>query len=546
MSNFIKDHFNRLINNTWIRHNYHMIIIFIFIGIAIYYIHQNQCQFKRQVLLDQETERKNIILRKKLTNIKNQYYQQIQQKQLIINKKLQPIIRYGSQHQPNIYESSLDHHNNINNDEIKRQELVESYLSMKELYYNGIPDKYDNSGFKIKGIPPNPQLAIDYLNLAIKNGYLKGWVELGQMYHYGFYDFPSNLTEAKKIYLYIINNINDQQIINESRGLYQEAFDESENIQTHSWLNLPYTTRIQPKKTLYEIGQNKKNTSANKIANIFNLAGIMRMDGDDATNQPININNIFRTLRNDNIQVAIANNVTVTDGDGTEGNQRKRNDMHNVHDHSVIATIKQSVEKLRKDTVISKNPDQCMSEIRQYLEQLPNNDKKGDAILALDAVERNYMPLSFTDLKETDALALVWNRIHSDKHKDNTKVLKENLADELSECIEHSKPVCATGRFTRILDTLNAIDEAVNVRPTYAINEEMMDKAVKIREEGYNKLTDEEKKQVDNIQKSDFQKQWTENLRDEIKKQLSETYVKSDILTETTFESEIKQWINEI
>ena len=188
--------------------------------------------------------------------------------------------------------------------------------------------------------------------------------------------------------------------------------------------------------------------------------------------------------------------------------------MHNVHDHSVIATIRQSLSKLQAETTpLDRNRGQCLQEIRRYLSTRPDNDKKTDAIQALDGMERSYLPLSFTDLKEVDALALVWNRIHSDRHSDKPHVLKENLADELSECIEHDKLVCATGRMTRILDTLNVIDEAVNIKPTYAINEEMMTKAGKTRDDLYDQLTPEQQSQVDSLAPNDFQRQWTSSTQ---------------------------------
>ena len=500
------------INNLliYLRHNYHLIIIITLILISIYIIYRKTSEKQIQIKQTKEKERekinKNKIIRNNLQFLKNQYYKKIQDKKVSINQKQHDII------------------NQKQHDTIDPNQLIENYLSLKDLYYNGIPDKYDLNGFKIKGIPPDPELSIYYLNLAINEGYLRGWIELGQMYHYGFYNFPSNLDQAEKIYKYITNNISDQSIIDEANDLYREANEENQKIKTHKWLNLPYTTTIQPKKTLYEIDQTKK------PAQIVNSHPIQ--------NDPIDlidINNLFRTGQN------IRTNI-----DESDINRRIKNDMHNVHDHSVIATIKQSIDRLQKDTKIDKDKNLCMREIRSYLNSLASNDKKTDAIRALDSMERNYMPLSFTELKETDALALVWNRIHSDKHSDKIETLKENLADELAECIEHDKPVCATGRFTRILDTLNIIDDAVNVKPTYAINEEMMTKAGKIRDDRFNQLTEDQKNVVNDMAPSEFQKKWFKELKQEIKKQLADDYVKSNILTESTFENEIKQWIDEI
>jgi hypothetical protein len=514
----------------WIYTNYHLItIIFVIMSsiVAIIYNHNRLIREHRFVHREHPSvhrEHQKAITRQ--TTLRRQ-----QQKQLFLKNQYNQRIISGHK---KIATQSLEipqfiqQQNSVPNP----SDQIDQYLSLKDLYYNGVPDKYDSDGFKIRGIPPNPQLAISHLEKAIQLGYLRGWIELGQMYHYGFYDFPADLDRAEQIYLRIINEIpHYSQLVTEASKLYQEANEENQRIKTFKWLNIQYTTKIQPKKTLYEQAQNPKPKQPAIIIN--NFFG----DGNE-----VDVNNIYRTLRPNN---------TIVDVVGVDTNiqpqdARQRNDMHNVHDHSVIATIRQSVEKLVKETQMVKNKYQCVEEIRQYLSRLPNNDKKTDAIRTLDAIERNFLPLSFTDLKEVDALALVWNRIHSETHKDREKVLEENLADELAECIEHSKPVCATGRFTRILDTLNVVDEAVNVRPTYAINEEMLTTAGKMRDDSYEKLDDRQKKIVDSLAPSDFQKQWMSKLKSEIKDRLNKDYVKTDILTEATFESEIGKWIDEI
>ncbi len=496
----------------FVRNQYHWIIIIALIIYALYMMYEKEIQNQK--------ERSNIIsnnlLKKKTKIIKEKYYRQVSEKKEQINEK----------------KNNKMHLIENNNNDVK-EEIINHYLSLKDLYYNGIPDKYDTSGFKIRGIPPNPELAIQYLNLAINDGYLYGLIELGQMYHYGFYNFPSDLKKAEEIYNYIINNIHDQKIIDEAIDLYYEASNEKEKITTHKWLNLPYTSTIQPKKTLYEIEQKSSQQKSNKNFPTALIFGTPE----------ININNLFRTARETNQEIMNVNDPNIN---LDVNQQRIRNDMHNVHDHSVIATIKQSIEKLKKDTLMTKDNSQCIREIRQYLGSLPNNDKKKDALHAIDAAEKNYLPLSFTDLKEIEVLALVWNRMNSDKHSDTLNVLKENLADELAECIEHDKPVCSTGRISRILDTLNMVDEAVNIKPSFIINEEMMNRAAKIRDDDYSNLSDEDKKLVDNIINNDFQKQWTDNLKEKIKTQLYDDYVKSDILTEHKFKEDIKEWIDEI
>lgn len=409
--------------------------------------------------------------------------------------------------------------------------LVKYYLALKDLYFDGIPDKYDINGNKIKGVPPNPTMAIHYTKLAIENGYLHGWLDLASMYHLGFYDFPSNLDIAGDIYRFIIENVHDENIVNQAYRLYNELIEESERIKTHQWLNLPYTSTIRPQKTRYEMTQ--KPTARHHQYQIPFMGNMVDDIGE------IDVNTIFRAN----------NNTNMNDNPQTENvinHGQIKNDMHNVHDHAVIATINQSIDKLKKETSIKKETHTCLQEIRNYLSNLPNNDKKNDSIIALDAIEKSFLPLSFSNLTESDVLCLVWNRIHDDIHSDNINKLKENLADELAECIEHDKPVCSTGRFVRILDTLNVVDPAVSIRPTFVVNDEIMTKVGKIRDDHYNLLTEPEKELVDSIAPNEFQKQWTQTLKDDILNQLNEEYVKTGIMTPETFKIETKKWIDEI
>ena len=414
--------------------------------------------------------------------------------------------------------------------------LVKYYLALKDLHYNGLPDKYDNNGNKIKGVPPNPALAIHYTNLAIKNGYTHGWLDLANMYHYGFYDFPSNLDTAGDIYRYIIENVRDGDVVNQAYRLYNELIEENDRIKTHQWLNLPYTSTIHPQKTRYETAQKPPiRQHQNPFQTPFQVPFMVDDVGE------IDINTIFRANNNTNF-----GDIPPMDGVDQPGNVQIKNDMHNVHDHAVIATINQSIDKLKKETSIKKETYTCLQEIRNYLSKLPNNDKKNDSIIALDTVEKSFLPLSFSNLTESDVLCLVWNRIHDEIHSDNREKLKENLADELAECIEHDKPVCSTGRFVRILDTLNVVDPAVSIRPTFVVNDEIMTKGGKIRDDHYNLLSEPEKELVDSIAPNEFQKQWTQTLKDNILNQLNEEYVKTGIMTPETFEIETKKWIDEL
>jgi predicted transcriptional regulator len=77
-------------------------------------------------------------------------------------------------------------------------------------------------------------------------------------------------------------------------------------------------------------------------------------------------------------------------------------------------------------------------------------------------------------------------------------------------------------------------------------NEEMMAKAGKIREQAYETLQEEEKRKVDDIAPSPFQKQWNSQLKEKITTQLHDDYVKTDLMTKEAFDKELGKWIEEI
>ena len=148
-------------------------------------------------------------------------------------------------------------------------------------------------------------------------------------------------------------------------------------------------------------------------------------------------------------------------------------------------------------------------------------------------------------MKEVDILHLVWNRMYSDVHKDNLDNVKESLYNQLAGMQEHGLTVCATGRFTRIVDTLNVIDEAVSIKPSYIINEEMMNKSSKIRENMLNAYSETERKELEKGT-SATQEEYDNKLKSKIVDTLQKDYVETKILSQEKFDHQIKKWINEI
>ena len=127
----------------------------------------------------------------------------------------------------------------------------------------------------------------------------------------------------------------------------------------------------------------------------------------------------------------------------------------------------------------------------------------------------------------------------------NLEAVKESLFNQLTDMQEHGVTVCATGRFTRLVDTLNVIDNEVTIKPSYIINQEMMNKSAKIRETMLHPYSESERKELEKGT-SYKQEQFDQNLKEKIVENLKEDYVKTNILTQENFDHQISKWINDI
>jgi hypothetical protein len=451
--------------------------------------------------------------------------QQPQQRQQNQNKK----IIQNIQKEKELYQNEL---NNIKKQTSNNN--INQYFKLFHLYYNGVPDKYDLNGNKISGIEPNPGKAIWYLQRCIDLGFNRGWILMGDIYQHGMYNMNPDWKKAKILYEKTLKT--DQWL--DGIDKLEQIGQKIEKSAVYNWLNLSEPEYENNHKKYHETKY--KNPKHKKTNNTYFSSPKTKM----------NTNELFRA---NDINNAIIQNFR--DNRHNFNNQPTQmefnvdsltyNDAHNSHNSQVIATVKKSLQNLKENTDITMNLPQSMKNIRDYLKGQLSCDKTNDALKSLDSIEKNISPLTLSDMKESDALSLVWNRIHNDVNKDNSETLKENLLSELAEMQEHGKSVCATGRFTRIVDTLNAVDPDVTIKPTYIINEEMMTKSADIRNKMIDDMAENEKEKYNKGTHSK-QDELDEKLKKNIKDTLYNDYVKSDIMTESKFESEVNKWIDEI
>lgn len=162
-------------------------------------------------------------------------------------------------------------------------------------------------------------------------------------------------------------------------------------------------------------------------------------------------------------------------------------DAQNVHDHGVTRAASASIARLR---AVTQAPDKqlrgqaLVDTVAASIvsrEDLTLEERRA-AVRTLDELKLKLH--STLNISEQDALALVWNRIHSDVHTEVRDDLVCTLGKQLATAVEDGQVVCSTGRITRILGALEGIDdEAVQAaRPMWAVRQELAQLAGKVRE----------------------------------------------------------------
>ena len=248
----------------------------------------------------------------------------------------------------------------------------------------------------------------------------------------------------------------------------------------------------------------------------------------------IKLSSIFRVP--DNTQVAVP------------ANNDPYNDRHNTHDHAVVNDVTKSYNRLAKNTDLSRSKTDTVHDIRKYINNNLSGTKRKNALMALDSIQSNSIPVSSIGETETKALQVVWNRINNKYDGDTQKVLKENLADEMVDMINtHTgKPKCVSGRLSRIVGTLDGTDENVQIKPTFILNKEMMNKAPLIRDKIVAETDKDLLERYNNGEDGQDITDLDNKIKAGIRSELRKDYVDSGAMTDVGFDKEIGQWIDNI
>ena len=224
-----------------------------------------------------------------------------------------------------------------------------------------------------------------------------------------------------------------------------------------------------------------------------------------------------------------------------------KTDSNSVHDSVVTSSVKKSVDNLKKTL---NNNDDNINTIRDYILNNVNeeltNDCREKALKTLDIMCKTNSNISNLGMKEKEILNLVYNRINSCSDEIIKNNLKETLVKELADSVRGNGTVCAVGRVSRLVDTLNVIDPNTNIKDSSTIRREMLNKASMIQQKIYDNLDSDIKKEVDSLKDTDKTTDYENKVKKDITDTLHNDYVNSGIITEKQFKLELDKWINDI
>lgn len=202
-----------------------------------------------------------------------------------------------------------------------------------------------------------------------------------------------------------------------------------------------------------------------------------------------------------------------------------RNDFQNVHDHVLNRTTSRIFQKIGPNNYThSLGPTQMEKSVMYdtLKEKAKGNE---NAIRTLDVIFSHNAKIGSLDAHEIEILSSVYKEIETLENSRKSDAY-DNLIINLNECIEHDQPVCAQGRAHRVISTLQSFKEDTqNIKPAWALRQEMLNTAANIRE------------------KMGLEGQ---DLKDAINVEFKKNYVDQGILTEDEMNVELSEWIDEV
>lgn len=304
----------------------------------------------------------------------------------------------------------------------------------------------------------------EFIRHLTSSASMHGWthaLRVAKTYQTGCYpDFKPNPHMASSIYRAIILKCDDSQLTSEARGLLYQC--------THTPL-----------------------------------------DEDDVAGSPLPLEPgstvIARIQRMITVPPVVSAPVPRTDI------ERLRVDAQNSHDHGVTASMKATLETLRKGTANQHAKEEL--ETLLFSENFDMTDEtKAKALAVLDSLRDDHVHSTF-GVTERDALGLVWSKLGPQN--------AEILCTQLASGFERGSPVCSTGKIARIVSALDGVATDTRViTPMWAVREELKSLAAKVRADTLDATTDLHKAAYDRGDAADLE----DSMRADFTRQALHTY----------------------
>ena len=196
-----------------------------------------------------------------------------------------------------------------------------------------------------------------------------------------------------------------------------------------------------------------------------------------------------------------------------------RRDAQNVHDHSVMNIAKKNFKSMPLVTSENSTTEQKVIKSIQSNKELSER-QKSDALNVLGRL--GDAETSGFGVSEKDVLSTVWSKINGEQDATVKRNLIETLGKQLASGVENGVVVCSSGKILRMLGTLDGTDHAPEqLRPVWAVREEMGTLAAGIRSRHVDSLAPESKASYDRGEMPELEN----NMKAEFNKKVNDLYV---------------------
>lgn len=414
---------------------------------------------------------------------------------------------------------------------------------LAQVFHKGVPEYYDSvNDIKMPGVPPDTERAITYYQAAIQYGYHSAILDLASIFHWGNATFKANREFARHLYGAILKVGSDYE-----KGIARDRLRQMQE---------------EEGKTVGSVLDGVDGVANNFSTGTFNptvfteefsSVGGGTISGNDGSIQQ---NELTKGIDENYVKEIIQNDLKLSNK-RLDKNREKSNvipdDPRSASDHMVCTTAKQALETLKSSTHIQYDMPTTLKLIHTYIMQDCDigDTRKQDAIAIVKYFASNVSKLGYDSAKELEALHIVFNRIQSNIYdKKKRKDLMDNLVRELSECMEYGQPVCSEGLVNRIIDTLNGIDNNVQIKSKWMLTQEMMNKCALLRKTMLEKENSETSDAFEALKPTARQnllmKNFQNKLKREIERDFTRTYVDTGIMSKDMLENELNKWIDDI